>query len=81
MMRLYKLFLDKDATMLEINPMVEDTNKQGDCHKIGIFVYFHCPVLYIHVVLYILTALMSRFAIKVCLRGWVRVGLGRVRVG
>ena len=25
--------------------------------------------------------LMSKFAIKVCLRGWVRVGLGRVRVG
>ena len=26
-------------------------------------------------------SLMSKFAIKVCLRGWVRVGLGRVREG
>ena len=29
MMSLYQLFLDRDATMLEINPMIEDDNKKG----------------------------------------------------
>ena len=29
MMRMYEMFIEKDATMLEINPMVEDKDKNG----------------------------------------------------
>jgi succinyl-CoA synthetase beta subunit len=29
MMRLYKLFMDKDATMVEINPMAESATGEG----------------------------------------------------
>ena len=28
-MKLYRVLVDNDATMLEINPMTEDTNGQG----------------------------------------------------
>ena len=31
LINLYKLFLDKDASMIEINPMIEDSNGQVLC--------------------------------------------------
>lgn len=33
-MNLYKLFIEKDSTQVEINPLVEDADHQGKCLRI-----------------------------------------------
>jgi len=36
MLKLYKLFIEKDATLVEINPMAEVSNGDGIYRQIGI---------------------------------------------